>query len=41
MESPSGVYNAKHNSPISLTIGDAATCKAVSLADTKAPLKLA
>ena len=39
IESPSGVYNAKHNSPISLTIGEAATCSAVSLADTSAPLK--
>ena len=41
IESPSGVYNAKQSSPISVTIGDAAICNAVSLAETNAPLKLA
>ena len=36
-ESPSGVYRAKHSSPISLTIGLAEMLSAVSRAETKPP----
>ena len=37
IESPSGVYSAKHSSPISLTIGDAEMFSAVSRALTIPP----
>lgn len=36
-ESPSGVYNAKGSSPISLTIGEAEMLSVVSLAFTSPP----
>ncbi len=36
-ESPSGVYSAKHSSPISLTIGLAEMFSAVSRAETSPP----